>query len=83
MQETASLTPLLIKTATCPACRTAIFLLDRAGIRYTTVLADEAPDTARRYDVHHVPTLILPHADGSHDTLVGADAIRDYVKEQG
>lgn len=74
--------PLLIKTATCPACRTATMLLDRAGIAYTTLMADEAPDAARRYDVRQVPALILPHSDGTHEALIGTDAIQVYIKSR-
>ncbi len=73
-------TPLLIKSNTCPACRTATHLLERAEIPYD-VLSDSDEgygEAVSRYGVRHVPTLIL-HPTGAWEALVGTDAIRDYI----
>ncbi len=77
--------PLLIKSETCPACRTATALLDSVGFAYTTLSnTDPAYDeTVRRYGVRHVPTLILHpegHSEEARQPLVGIEAIRGYVK---
>ncbi len=76
--------PLLIKSGTCPACRTAAFLLDRARIPYD-VLSDTDEgygEAVSRYGIRHVPTLIL-RPTGAWEALVGAEAIRDYIGHTG
>ena len=74
-------TPLLIKTNTCPACRTAVALLDQSNLTYHVITdTDSGYETAvSRYGVRHVPTLIL-HPQGTWEALVGADAIRGYLR---
>ena len=74
--------PLLIKTQTCPACRTAIAFLDGAGVDYRVLSnVDTDYDMAiARYGVHHVPTLIL-NPEGEWRALRGMDEIRDFVRE--
>ncbi len=73
--------PLLIKTNTCPACRTAVAVLDGAGIEYDILTdSDEGyADATEVYGVRHVPTLILRSVAG-WKALAGTDAIRDFVK---
>lgn len=47
---------LLFTTKTCPNCRSAKALLDRAGIDYTVVDAEENPELAIRYNIRQAPT---------------------------
>ncbi len=72
--------PLLIKTQACPACRTAVALLDRAGVAYDTVTDTDAgyDEAVRRYGVRHVPTLVL-HPTGGWTAMTGTEAIREYI----
>ena len=46
---------LLFTTRTCPNCRQAISLLDKAGISYRKVVAEESPDLTTRYGVRQAP----------------------------
>ncbi|MBQ7488622.1 MAG: ribonucleoside triphosphate reductase, partial [Clostridia bacterium] len=55
---------LLFKTPTCPNCKAAMALLDRAGVAYLAVNANEEKDLVARYDVKQAPTLVIPSADG-------------------
>ncbi len=75
--------PLLIKTNTCPACRTAVTMLDRAGVDYEvlTNTDDGYAAATEAYQVRHVPTLILRSAAGWR-ALTGTDAIRNFVQNQ-
>ena len=75
---TAENSILLIKTATCPNCRIAAGLLDKAGIHYTPILAEENPDLVERYDVVQAPTLIVTNGD-SYTKLVGVSDIRGWM----
>lgn len=73
--------PLLIKTRTCPACRTAVSVLDEAGMDYQ-VMDDVDTDydmAIARYGVRHVPTLIL-NPNGEWRALRGMDEIRDFMR---
>ena len=56
---------LLFTTRTCPNCRQAISLLDKAGIPYRKVVAEESPDLTTRYGVRQAPTLVYEKKVGS------------------
>ncbi len=55
---------LLFKTPTCPNCKAAMALLDRAGIHYTALNANEEKELVERYGVRQAPTLVLVGKDG-------------------
>ena len=69
-------TALLFTTHTCPNCQIAIRALDQAGIPYTRIYAEEAPDLAKQYGIVAAPTLVL--ADGKQ--LAGASNIVAYTR---
>ena len=56
--------PLLITTRTCPNCKVAISMLDRAGIESDTIVADEEPEVAKRYGITQAPTLVAAGESG-------------------
>ena len=56
--------PLLITTRTCPNCKVAISMLDRAGIEYDKIVADEEPEVAKRYGITQAPTLVAAGESG-------------------
>ncbi len=49
---------LLFGTRICPNCRAAKAKLDKAGISYTYVLAEEQPELARKYGVMQAPSIV-------------------------
>ncbi len=55
---------LLFKTPTCPNCKAAGALLDKAGIAYTALNANEEKDLVAKYGVKQAPTLVLLNGDG-------------------
>ena len=55
---------LLFKTPTCPNCKAAAALLDRAGVHYQALNANEQPDLVQQYDVKQAPTLVLVDGQG-------------------
>ena len=63
-EETAAFTFLLFKTPTCPNCKAAGALLDKAGISYTALNANEEKELVGTYGVKQAPTLIVQGADG-------------------
>ncbi|MBE6129221.1 MAG: ribonucleoside triphosphate reductase [Erysipelotrichaceae bacterium] len=54
---------LLFKTPTCPNCKAAGALLDKAGISYTTLNANEERELVAKYGIKQAPTLVV--LDGS------------------
>ncbi len=70
---------LLFTTKTCPNCRSAKALLDRAGIDYTVVDAEENPELAIRYNLRQAPTLISQCGD-SEIHAVGVSEINRFIK---
>ena len=50
---------MLFATATCPNCKMAEKFLDKAGIAFEKVYADENPALAEEYGIHQAPTLVV------------------------
>ena len=71
---------LLFTTRTCPNCRQAISLLDKAGISYRKVVAEESPDLTTRYGVRQAPTLVYED-QGQAGKLTGVGAIKKFADQ--
>ena len=71
---------LLFTTRTCPNCRQAISLLDKAGISYRKVVAEESPDLTTRYGVRQAPTLVYED-QGQAVKLTGVGAIKKFADQ--
>ena len=54
---------LLFKTPTCPNCKAAGALLDKAGIAYTALNANEEREQVAKYGVKQAPTLVLVNGE--------------------
>ena len=59
-----SVTVLLFKTPSCPNCKAAGAILDKAGVAYEPLNANEERELVMKYGVKQAPTLILVHNDG-------------------
>ena len=71
---------LLFTTKTCPNCKAAKASLDKAGINYKVVDAEENPELAIKYGIMQAPTLVV-NANGVDNILVGLSKIRGYISE--
>lgn len=69
---------LLFKTATCPNCKAAAALLDKAGIKYQALNADEQPELVAKYGIKQAPTLIINKEDG-FEKYRGVSDIKGYI----
>ena len=69
---------ILFKAPTCPNCKAAMALLDKAGIRYTAVNANEEPDLVAKYEVKQAPTLVLAGAYG-YEKYRGVSDIKGWL----
>ena len=72
---------ILFKTETCPNCKAAAAILDRAGIKYEPLIADQHPDLVKQYDVKQAPTLIVKTSDG-FTKYRGVSEIKGYIMKK-
>jgi ribonucleoside-triphosphate reductase len=63
-QTLAVLENMLFSTKTCPNCKMAKMLLDKARIKYTVIDAEEEPELAQKLGVQKAPTLLVPTKSG-------------------
>ena len=70
----------LFATATCPNCRVACQLLDKAGVAYKKLLANENAELATLLGVKQAPTLVVMK-DGRAEKYVGVGDVRKFISE--
>ena len=77
----------LFTTKTCPNCKAAKAILDRAGIKYDVVDAEDEPELALRYGVMQVPALVVvsfgENGSGNAEKLSGIGSINGFVRSMG
>ena len=69
----------LFATATCPNCKIAMPMLDKAGIAYTKVLAEENVDLTNALGIKQAPTLVVA-AGGNVEKFTGVSDIKKYIQ---
>ncbi|MBQ6595908.1 MAG: ribonucleoside triphosphate reductase, partial [Clostridia bacterium] len=72
---------LLFKTPTCPNCKAAMALLDRAGVAYQAVNANEERELVERYGVRQAPTLVVMNGD-SFARYRGVSDIKGWIMQR-
>ena len=70
---------LLFTTKTCPNCRIAKAALDKAGMKYRVVDAEENPELCRKYNIQQAPTLVA-FTDGIATVIANASQIRTFAE---
>ena len=70
---------LLFTTKTCPNCKMAKMILDKAGIKYVAIDAEENKELTINYGVTKAPTLFVPGADGA-TKLDNVSLIKKFVE---
>ena len=63
----------------CPNCKTAKMMLEKAGIAFDVINAEENPTTAVRYGIKKAPTLVVPIQSGMA-MFDNASEIRKYIE---
>ena len=71
---------MLFGTKTCPNCKLAEKLLDKAKVNYTFVDAEEKPELAKKYSVKQAPTLVIVNK-GKFETIANLSNIKKHVEE--
>jgi len=70
----------LFSSKTCPNCKMAKMLLDKAGITYTIIDAEDNRDTALAFKIKKAPTLLVPHGE-EYDVYENASLIKGYIED--
>ena len=73
-----SMTILLFKTPTCPNCKAAGAILDRAGVVYEALNANEERELVKKYGVKQAPTLVLDNGE-SFEKYRGVSDIKGWL----
>ncbi len=66
---------ILFATKTCPNCKIAASLLDKAGVGYSKLYAEDEPDLARDLGIKQAPTLLV-----GDKKLTGVSDIKKYLE---
>ena len=70
---------ILVTTKNCPNCKFAIANLDKSGISYKIVMADDEPETAKKFGIMQAPTLVDICGD-SFNTYSGVSEIIKFIE---
>ena len=70
---------MLFTTKTCPNCRIAKVALDKSGLSYKVVDAEENPDLCRKFNIQQAPTLVSI-TDGVATVITNASQIRSFAE---
>jgi ribonucleoside-triphosphate reductase len=72
---------MLFKTQTCPNCKIAGSLLDKAGVNYEILDANENPDLVEKFGIMQAPTLVIASGD-CFKKVLGVSDIKTWIKER-
>ncbi|MCQ2793851.1 MAG: ribonucleoside triphosphate reductase [Bacilli bacterium] len=72
---------LLFTSPTCPNCKMAKMLLDKAGVKYKNIDAMKNKDQTTAMGVYKAPTLLVPNKKGAYDRYDNASLIKKYIED--
>ena len=72
---------MLFTTKTCPNCKMAKMMLDKAGIEYTAIDAEENVELTVSMGVKKAPTLFVPSEDG-YEVYSNASEIKGWIENR-
>ena len=70
----------LFTTKTCPNCKMAKMMLDKAGIKYVVIDAEDNKEETISFGVKKAPTLLVPNED-SYDVIENASNIKRFIED--
>ena len=70
----------LFATPTCPNCKIACQYLDKYGVKYEKLYADENEALVEAYGIKQAPTLVVAADDGTVTKYAGAGAIKGFAE---
>ena len=73
-----SMTVLLFKTPSCPNCKAAGVILDKAGVEYEPLNANEERELVKKFGIKQAPTLVLVNGN-SFEKYRGVSDIKGWL----
>ena len=70
---------ILFATPTCPNCKAAAMFLDKAGVSYEKLMANENPDLVSMYEIKQAPTLVII-SDGKVEKFANLSNIKAFTE---
>ena len=70
---------ILFATTTCPNCKMAVHFLEKAGIKFVEIFADQEPDKAKEFDIRQAPTLVVIR-NGNVEKVTNLSNIKAYIE---
>ncbi|MCR4615189.1 MAG: ribonucleoside triphosphate reductase [Clostridiales bacterium] len=77
----ANNTTILFATKTCPNCKVAAAMLDKAGIAYDKVFVEDNQDMAKEYGLKQAPTLIVTMG-GNVEKYTNVSNIKRFIEDK-
>ena len=74
----SSVSILLFKTPSCPNCKAAGAILDKAGVEYKPLNANEERELVQKFGIKQAPTLVLVNGD-SFEKYRGVSDIKGWL----
>jgi len=71
---------MLFGTKTCPNCKVAQKLLEKAHVDYKFIDAEEMTDLTKKYSVKQAPTLVIVE-DGKAEAIANLSNIKKYIED--
>ena len=69
---------MLFTATTCPNCKIAKAFLDKANVKYETIVAENEPVMAQAFDIHQAPTLVIQRGN-DFEKLTNLSEIRRFI----
>lgn len=70
---------LLFTTKTCPNCKLAKTFLEKGGVAYKAIDAEENPELVRKFNIKQAPALVVVHGDNAV-TYANASNIKKFAE---
>ena len=70
---------ILFATPTCPNCKAAAMFLDKAGVGYEKLMANDNPDLVAMYEIKQAPTLVII-SDGKVEKFANLSNIKAFTE---
>ena len=70
---------ILFASETCPNCKIAKSILDKANIEYKVLIASQNIDLVEKYGIKQAPTLVIENAEG-FEKFKGVSDIKGFIK---
>ena len=69
---------LLFSRVTCPNCKVAESLLNKAGVAYEKLIAEENVELCKRYGIKGAPTLVITDGE-NHVNYYSVPEVKKYI----